>query len=486
MILAYEDMIAIAVGLDRRPAPSPEPSARSEREASGDSDRPGDDFNARATWRDVLEPWGWTWVYERGGLAYWRRPGKDAPGISASAGPRSDCGKDLLHVFSTSTPFDIERSYDKFGAYVVLNHDGDHGAAAKALLAKGYGTPTQAAGKLLLNGKHKEPRKNADNSDDPLDQDATAFDLVCSNNTIRWAWEKWLPPGVLTILASEPGVGKTRFCCDLARRVALGLPWPDGSPQTFPEGSRTLWVAADNQHAELGTLPAAFGFSPQLLYLNATRRNPFAGTMLDDDEDLLDFESRIKRVQPALVFVDTSLNATDRSSHKPEDAKAFFVPLQQIAARQGVVLICVTHLNAAGNPLGRRVMGQGRVVIKLENPDPEGQPNRRKLWVVKSNSLFPPPLGVTMGDTSNDYDTDPPVAPEEGPRPRGRRPHLDADCAWLSERLATGPKRVSHLRQEAEEAGITGPRLYKAKDALGADEFEAENRKWWQLMAMEE
>jgi hypothetical protein len=336
----------------------------------------------------------------------------------------------------------------------------------------------------LVNGSaqpESNGRMNADNSSDPLDGDATAADLIAANVTMRFAWNRWLPNGVLTVLASEPGVGKTRFCADLARRVHLGLPWPDGQPPTFERGSRTLWVPADNQHAELGSLPAAFGFPPETLYLNATRRNPFAGTLLDDPEDLREFEARIRRVRPALVFVDTSLNATDRTAHRPEDAKAFFVPLQQIVSRWGGIMVCVTHLNAAGKPLGRRIMGQARLVMQLECPDPDKQPNRRKLYVVKSNSLYPPPLGVTMGDSGNEYDDQPPEPPATAPSRKAEK--VQACKTWLEAALDVGPKRVNELRTAAEEVGFSAGTLYQSKDELEVEQFEAQGRKWWRLPA---
>jgi hypothetical protein len=49
-------------------------------------------------------------------------------------------GSDLLKVFSTSTEFDIERTYDKFAAYVRLEHQGDWKKAAQTLAREGYGT----------------------------------------------------------------------------------------------------------------------------------------------------------------------------------------------------------------------------------------------------------------------------------------------------------------------------------------------------------
>lgn len=100
-------------------------------------DRPGDDYNVRASWADILTPHGWT-VATRVGDGYgWRRPGKTGPGISATTGTRGDV--DRLYVFSTSTAFDPEKPYSKFAAYALLEHGGDYHAAAKALRAAGYG-----------------------------------------------------------------------------------------------------------------------------------------------------------------------------------------------------------------------------------------------------------------------------------------------------------------------------------------------------------
>ena len=103
--------------------------------------RPGDDYNQRATWEEILTPHGWT---KRGriGEGYgWTRPGKNPKeGISATTNTRDQA--DRLYVFSTSTVFEAERSYNKFGAYALLEHEGDYHAAGAALRAAGYGERT--------------------------------------------------------------------------------------------------------------------------------------------------------------------------------------------------------------------------------------------------------------------------------------------------------------------------------------------------------
>src|SRR5690606_11392774 len=101
--------------------------------------RPGDIFNARASWDEVLAPHGWKRYSTRGRLTYWRRPGKDW-GTSATTGLRNaaDPSSDLLWVFSTSTEFEAEAGYSKWRAWAVLNTGGDFSAAARELKQLGY------------------------------------------------------------------------------------------------------------------------------------------------------------------------------------------------------------------------------------------------------------------------------------------------------------------------------------------------------------
>lgn len=98
--------------------------------------KPGDDYETRTDWADILGPAGWTLAFTRGTGRYWTRPGK-THGISATTGIAAD--RDRLYVFTSSTEFEPETPYTKFGAYAHINHGGDHSAAARDLAQKGYG-----------------------------------------------------------------------------------------------------------------------------------------------------------------------------------------------------------------------------------------------------------------------------------------------------------------------------------------------------------
>lgn len=101
---------------------------------------PGDDFDERTAWDDILTPHGWSVVYtSHSGVTYWQRPGKSGDGISASTGYAED--RSRFYCWSTSTDFEAEVPYTKFGAYALLNHGGDHSKAAAELRRQGFGAP---------------------------------------------------------------------------------------------------------------------------------------------------------------------------------------------------------------------------------------------------------------------------------------------------------------------------------------------------------
>ena len=312
---------------------------------------------------------------------------------------------------------------------------------------------------------------------------ATIHDLIAAGSQVTWLWPDWLQIGVLTAIAAPAGTGKTRFCADLLRRIRHGQPWPDGQAIGLPVDTVALWVVSDNHHDEMVTLAQAFGLVDGIR-INASKADPYGGVSLETPEDLAALEGRIKAVRPLLVVVDTVGNATDKNLSRQEDAKAFYFPLQVLARRYRCAVLCLTHLNAGGQFLGRRVLEKVRVAIRIEQPDPEG--DRRRLEVVKSNSKKPRPLGMVMGDGGNEYDDNPPKRPEESAGARQEIPaKVRAAMDWLKAWLSDGARKVGMTRDAAERAGFTTGTIYRAMRALCVEEFETEGRKWWRLAERE-
>jgi len=113
---------------------------------SKDDVRPGSDYCLKAglvDWRALLERHGWECIREdKTGRQIWKRPGKEAPGGSATLG---FCTTDLglvLYVFSTNAdPFQEDRAYNIFAARALLEFSGEYPDCARSLQREGYGEP---------------------------------------------------------------------------------------------------------------------------------------------------------------------------------------------------------------------------------------------------------------------------------------------------------------------------------------------------------
>lgn len=113
---------------------------RPKRELPPGSVRPGDDFENRVDWSEIIGD-EFDCLFTTGSTTYWRRKGK-AAGISATTGHSTD--RDRLYVFSTSTVFEAETPYDKFAAYTLLTQGSTTAdsfkRAAAELRMRGFGS----------------------------------------------------------------------------------------------------------------------------------------------------------------------------------------------------------------------------------------------------------------------------------------------------------------------------------------------------------
>jgi len=277
--------------------------------------------------------------------------------------------------------------------------------------------------------------------------DATVADLIRLGQSLQWLWPGWIQRGVLVGIAAEPGAGKTRFCADIARRVNHALPWPDGTAPTLDRGAKVMWLCCDGQWGEITQFPQQFGIPPEAIYLNSWNLDPTDGTVLDEAKQFKELEERINRTGVSLVFVDTVMNSTTHNTTRPEEGVKYFKPLAEVAQKTNTTIILVTHLSAGGEALGRRIVGQCRQMISLEKI--EGEPHnspKRKIYVSKSNSVIPPELTATMGNSGNEY---------MGETLKQEIKKVDPN-AWLVAYLKTGKKPMDLILVDSKLHGIDG------------------------------
>ncbi len=195
---------------------SPIPTVESVKVDTTTGTRPGDDYNNRASWDDLLLPLGWKYSHASGHTHY-TRPGK-THGTSLTVFP------DKVAYCHTSAPeaapLQGGNGYTLFTAYTLLHHAGDFKAAAAELARQGYGEAPQKAA---------EPVLEADPASTPATSRRTMFisgnDCLQGEVKIDWLIHGRLEANTTGQMFGPSGAGKSFLTLDMGLSVATGMNW---------------------------------------------------------------------------------------------------------------------------------------------------------------------------------------------------------------------------------------------------------------------
>jgi hypothetical protein len=315
-------------------------------------EKPGDDFNAKATWKEILEPIGWKIVFTNNGVTYWRRPGKDV-GISATTG-RND--GDNLFVFTTSTTFEAEKPYSKFAAFAHLNHGGDFSAAAKALRQLGFGSnslpslpsltelakPTLTIVKDIDADHIEQERQRSSWYPRPLDLTGEAEEPA-PEFLARSDGHKLFYRGKINALLGESESGKT-WVALLAVRQSLQI------------SQKVIYIDFEDSGKGILSRLRSLGLEDRH-FDHFTYANPDQNLTLDERIDLID---ALVEIQPELIVVDgvnaamTLLNLELTSNR---DATFFSQQLLKPLAMSGAAVVTIDHVTKSKEGRGNYAIG---------------------------------------------------------------------------------------------------------------------------------
>lgn len=203
-------------------------------------DGPAARFDASHTTSDMLG-WltdaGWKQAATTNGVVYLTRPGKDR-GVSGTLGWN---GLPIFRNFSANSGFEIQ-AYGAFGLWSALKHDGNHSAAATAVLRS---EPVQHPQFLRdmsepivrwddvpgTNGAHHEESKGEEEA--PPKQETPEkkgyrlldIDMIWNMTAPRELIADWVLKAPTALLYAKAGAGKTFLAMDMALCIASGKPW---------------------------------------------------------------------------------------------------------------------------------------------------------------------------------------------------------------------------------------------------------------------
>ena len=306
---------------------------------------------------------------------------------------------------------------------------------------------------------------------------------------VEWLWPYRIPIGKLTLLAGDPGLGKSFVTVNMAARVSTGSSWPDcpGIPQ--PVGSVVMFNCEDDvADTILPRLRQAGGNAQKVFCLQGVSttdsqgRKQTRGFTLNRDLPSL---TNVLEANPdvRLVVIDPiSAYCGGTDSHKNADVRGMLAPLAELASKRRVAVVMVTHL--AKGTSGKsvyRAMGSlaftaaARAVwhVAKDNNDE----SRRLILMSKMN--------VCQETTGLAYRLeDGRVCWEEAPVEMTADEHLATEdrkarsstengqavieaSAWLQDLLANQPLPANCVKDMADDAGISGSTLKRAKRRVG-------------------
>ena len=302
---------------------------------------------------------------------------------------------------------------------------------------------------------------------------------------LEWLWPERIPLGKLTCIAGDPGLGKSLVTIAITATITSDneIKWPDGCGYA-PHGSVILLSAEDDDGDTIkprliaagANTEKVFSFDSVIYEDNGKRR----GFTIDRDFEKL--EQAIIAIKDCRLVVIDPISAFmgKIDSHNNSDVRGVLSLLSDIAQKQRVAVLYVTHLNKGDGAPMARVTGSGAYVaaarsVMLVGPDPDNT-RRRVVAMLKAN-LAKESDGVAYEVRSNEDDL-PVVQWEPGSidirasdilsSERSDARHERNDAAdWLEAELHYGPVSVLELQERVAAAGHAWRTVRRAKDSLG-------------------
>lgn len=313
---------------------------------------------------------------------------------------------------------------------------------------------------------------------------------------VAWLWLGRIALGKNTLIAGDPGLGKSFLTLDMAARVSTGAAWPDAPDVPTTPGGVVLLSAEDGVADTIRPrLDAAGADVGRIVALQAIRSvgdtrggGRESARAFDLSRDLPALEAAIRSVEGCrLVVIDpvtAYLGGVD--SHRNAEIRGLLAPLGAIAERHRVAVVAVTHLNKSiGGPAIYRAMGslafaaaaRAAWVVSRDKDDPA-----RRLMLPLKNNIAPDTGGLAYRIEPRGVNGCPAVVWEPGPvnvsaddalggtgdRDKGgRRTERDDAAEWLADLLADGPRPARDVEREARDAGYSIATVRRAKAAIG-------------------
>ena len=319
-----------------------------------------------------------------------------------------------------------------------------------------------------------------------------------ATKAVDWLWRGRIARGKLTVIAGDPGEGKSLLTHDIEARVTTGGRWPCGEGNA-PLGTVIILSAEDDPGDTIKPRLLAAGADTDKCIVIENVLGPGGERTFDLTQDLAMLERLIAKHEDAAVIKIDPINAYmgqpgKLNTWKDSDLRGVLAPLAKMAERCNVALIAVCHLNknekasALNRLMGSVAMGAAArsvYLVKRDEEDPEDKTKRRYFLPIKNNigpdrqgfayKLVEKPTGddvvpycVAIEWEHEHVTVTAAQALSQEDKKDGRRSGAaNAAMTIIEEMLRDGPKLTSKCEERLDAAGISAKSQRTAKQKLG-------------------
>lgn len=221
----------------------------------------------------------------------------------------------------------------------------------------------------------------------------------------NWIWPGYIPAGKLTLIAGDPGMGKSTIVSDLIARISKGTFLPSGVRSVT--GTSLICSAEDS--AEDTIIPRLIASEANLRKVGIIREVKETDEVGEGESRFVSLPRDLKILKQGLaakgcrVLIIDPLNAfleKGTDTYKDQDMRRVLHPMEQIAEETGTAIVVVAHLTKkedtstlyrVGGSIG--FIGAARSVLAVTTMPDE----TRVLYSLKSNlSARPPSLSYEI------------------------------------------------------------------------------------------
>jgi len=307
---------------------------------------------------------------------------------------------------------------------------------------------------------------------------------------INWLWYNKFPAGSISLLAGDPGAGKSMLALWIAARISRGEDWPDIAGN--PAGSVIILSAEDNIEDTLRVRADEAGADCKKIFiLNPKKFN------LEEIKGELEY--LIKEIPDIKLIIIDPLDAymTGTKGNENIGLRTALIPLLQLAAFHKISVLAVHHLNkdsakkAIYRPLGSiAYQGVPRSSWVVER-DPEDKENKRRFFAPLKTNLSKNPTTLAfridgpIGRPAIEFEPDPiEIDTNEilGDEETKDNYTARADAVdWIKKALKDGPVEAATIKKDSKENMIAEATLNRAKKSAGVNSYQKEKKWFWEL-----